>query len=983
GFNTVVNDNDDCILVEAGQVVINKKTLDDDKIRTYTGTNKEILNKINKHLNSGVSIYKNGGIIPIGNNKIKTIFFKKDKFTKPQAIAWAKNHGFDYANSYDENKSNYIFRCNDKNAFKKHTYRTIELKESGIKIIIGVEKMEQGGSVESIFDLDFYQVTQSSERDTDYLYQGIDFDKAKSEYNYASEQDDDTNVILEKYTNKYKFVYELDADNEETIDDYPIEDYYEDSDYYKLVENGLDSGTEILESKELHRVKSNKENIEEEFEQLQSDFIDSFENDYKNKIHLQEYAGFMGSSKYYYLLIDENGSLIDVDKENPLLLLEKKDSTFDDRIARSFQNINPENAVLCVRISDHERVYNTYGDACLSIVFDRKSDRIEIQNTDSDNENIIELVYGIEKYFDNYSIAELSDVEYSVKSVIDDFDYNNMIQNRGEFEDDEYKQGGSITQNTISENRKEFMIRESKMNNFVRTFYSDIENKYPIKIDNTHDKFEMFGAKGHFEFLIPLDKMEGEILMYFEMLTNRSMADFLNTKGNVIVTPVIKCYIDKDYNITFDYSELDKYLIQNDIEKFDKGGEIVNDKYYILSFGNYIQVKFIEKINIQGIDLFLYNDDGYFGVADEKTGIRIGGGAKEKDRAIDNANDFIEHHGEEKVIEHLKNAQLSPRYSKETKTFEESQFEKIKELYESKNFEKLYEIISNNANTTSRKALSQILERSIVNYNNSQILDLFLEFGYDVRKINLENERLKKQKEAELKQAEIDKQNEYKKTEYPYLDLSNMSAKQFGVLDKAMQKKYRYPDGVKTVSEHIKSLKDEIVETKEFIDEFTKSGDRRSEPLHEYYVKLQSGSLWSIPKLAYDNWVGFKKDTEILQGGLSDNKTILDISKKHNVSLDFANEQFEKGISVEMEHTDSRDVASEIALDHLSESINYYVELEKMEEKLNNIKLSSNYTDSQLIELCKKADINKETLVFDVPDDKVEYYKSLGFVVKN
>ena len=378
-------------------------------------------------------------------------------------------------------------------------------------------------------------------------------------------------------------------------------------------------------------------------------------------------------------------------------------------------------------------------------------------------------------------------------------------------------------------------------------------------------------------------------------------------------------------------------------EKFDNGGEIVNDKYYILSFGNYIQVKFIEKINIQGIDLFLYNVDGYFGVADEKTGIRIGGSVKEKDRAIDNANDFIEHHGEEKVIEHIKNAQLSPRYSKEAKTFEESQFEKIKELYESKNFEKLYEIISNNANTTSRKALSQILERSIVNYNNSQILDLFLEFGYDVRKINLENERLKKQKEAELKQAEIDKQNEYKKTEYPYLDLSNMSAKQFGVLDKAMQKKYRYPDGVKTVSEHIKSLKDEIVETKEFVDEFTKSGDRRSKPLHEYYVKLQSGSLWSIPKLTYDNWVGFdnQQNQDQLQGGLSDNKTIEDIAKKHDVSLDFANEQFEKGIAVELEHTDNRDIASEIALDHLWESIFYYEELEKMEDKLEGKNQSS------------------------------------------
>ena len=170
-----------------------------------------------------------------------------------------------------------------------------------------------------------------------------------------------------------------------------------------------------------------------------------------------------------------------------------------------------------------------------------------------------------------------------------------------------------------------------------------------------------------------------------------------------------------------------------------------------------------------------------------------------------------------------------------------------------------------------------------------------------------------------------------------------MSAKQFGVLDKAMQKKYRYPYGVKTVSEHIKSLKDEIVETKEFVDEFTKSGDRRSKPLHEYYVKLQSGSLWSIPKLTYDNWVGFdnQQNQDQLQGGLSDNKTIEDIAKKHDVSLDFANEQFEKGIAVELEHTDNRDIASEIALDYLWESIFYYEELEKMEDKLEGKNQSS------------------------------------------
>ena len=71
-----------------------------------------------------------------------------------------------------------------------------------------------------------------------------------------------------------------------------------------------------------------------------------------------------------------------------------------------------------------------------------------------------------------------------------------------------------------------------------------------------------------------------------------------------------------------------------------------------------------------------------------------------------------------------------------------------------------------------------------------------------------------------------------------------------------------------------------------------------------------------------------------LKGGLADNKTIEDIAREHGVDVAFANEQLEKGIAVEMEHTDNKEIAKEIALDHLSESINYYIELEKMENKL-------------------------------------------------
>jgi hypothetical protein len=76
------------------------------------------------------------------------------------------------------------------------------------------------------------------------------------------------------------------------------------------------------------------------------------------------------------------------------------------------------------------------------------------------------------------------------------------------------------------------------------------------------------------------------------------------------------------------------------------------------------------------------------------------------------------------------------------------------------------------------------------------------------------------------------------------------------------------------------------------------------------------------------------KDEETLVGGKGDNKTIEDIAAMHNVSVEYAKEQLKKGIEIESEHTNDVDKATEIALDHLTEFVNYYSELEKMEEKL-------------------------------------------------
>lgn len=84
---------------------------------------------------------------------------------------------------------------------------------------------------------------------------------------------------------------------------------------------------------------------------------------------------------------------------------------------------------------------------------------------------------------------------------------------------------------------------------------------------------------------------------------------------------------------------------------------------------------------------------------------------------------------------------------------------------------------------------------------------------------------------------------------------------------------------------------------------------------------------------------------EMLKGGLSDNKTLMDLAKKHayddskdSTSKDKIDRmykdlklQLDKGIKVEIEHTKNKDKAREIAMDHLSEDPNYYTELKKIE----------------------------------------------------
>jgi hypothetical protein len=58
-----------------------------------------------------------------------------------------------------------------------------------------------------------------------------------------------------------------------------------------------------------------------------------------------------------------------------------------------------------------------------------------------------------------------------------------------------------------------------------------------------------------------------------------------------------------------------------------------------------------------------------------------------------------------------------------------------------------------------------------------------------------------------------------------------------------------------------------------------------------------------------------------------------ELAKKHGVSLDEILAQLVKGVKVEMEHTTDREVANEIARDHIKEDPKYYDKLAKVEAK--------------------------------------------------
>jgi hypothetical protein len=78
-------------------------------------------------------------------------------------------------------------------------------------------------------------------------------------------------------------------------------------------------------------------------------------------------------------------------------------------------------------------------------------------------------------------------------------------------------------------------------------------------------------------------------------------------------------------------------------------------------------------------------------------------------------------------------------------------------------------------------------------------------------------------------------------------------------------------------------------------------------------------------------------EEDSIPGGKADDMTLEQIAQIHSVDVDALQTELDKGIEHELEHTDDRLIATEIAMDHLYEDPEYYTKLDQIEhsEELN------------------------------------------------
>ena len=69
----------------------------------------------------------------------------------------------------------------------------------------------------------------------------------------------------------------------------------------------------------------------------------------------------------------------------------------------------------------------------------------------------------------------------------------------------------------------------------------------------------------------------------------------------------------------------------------------------------------------------------------------------------------------------------------------------------------------------------------------------------------------------------------------------------------------------------------------------------------------------------------FSEEEKVI-GGKADDMSVEDLADKHNVDVRDIEKEIEVGVRIEMEHTDDKEIAKEIAMDHIFEFPDYYTD---------------------------------------------------------
>jgi hypothetical protein len=241
---------------------------------------------------------------------------------------------------------------NDK--YKKEIYK-----------ILSKNHYSNGGGLDS-FTHTIYFVTGETEAHTNEIYTGSDYDKALLEFNSADISDVSDYggiILLSKITSTYKFIGDLE-DGYYEISDFPIEDYYNDKDYYKLIEEGEIEGVDSRDIKP----------INEKSEELLSDISGYYKREY-------------GNWKYNKIIVDNGKDEYDDDyKEYGCIQL---------RIADHSENVNNIDKFgscdyyISVVIADKDKTSMKF----LTSMYERRHNEVELKFDSSDTfESIVESI---------------------------------------------------------------------------------------------------------------------------------------------------------------------------------------------------------------------------------------------------------------------------------------------------------------------------------------------------------------------------------------------------------------------------------------------------------------------------------------------------------------------------------------------------------------------------------------------------------------